>query len=95
MEHTLLDQLVDFLVRLVIGERQSKGYEILGRLDNILGVDLNVDIFLPNIRRCSSIGLEVGVEGARKLVLLFLVLLLVLGLLANTVCIAALLFLLL
>lgn len=93
----LLDQLVDLLVRLVIGERQSEGNELLSGLDKILGVDIGnvlVDILLQ-IRRRSSVGLEVCIEGARKLVLLVLVLLLVLGLLANTVRLTALLFLLL
>lgn len=89
---TLLDQLIGLLVHLVIRQGKRERNKVLGRLDNIPGLyycSLDISTGLGR-----DVSLEVCIEGARKLVLLHLVLLLVLLLLGDALGLASLLVLL-
>lgn len=83
-------------MQLVIGQGQRKGHELLGRLDGVLGIRAGLLDDIRGGRGGVLVGRgQVRLGGAGELVLLGLVLLLVLGLLVDTVVLAALLVLLL
>ena len=95
---TLLDELVNLLVGLVVGKRVGEWHEVLGSGDLVLRVGLDLLLLLLFhllLLNLDGSNFEVSLEGLCELLLLVLLVLLILLILLNAAALAELLLLLL